>query len=298
MIYLICNCTNNKTIKPSENLIIANCKFENIDSGILQWKKYKNKKELKARELYQGHAWQETLKCKSVLNTKFPTNLLVASAGYGLISAEEKISSYQATFSRNSDNSIHKFKNNNLENPTVKWWNEINEFNLNSLNSKGFVFISVSYEYLIAMQRTIEELIIIFKNRLFIIVLSKKNIPTSYKENIIKFDTRFNTFQRGTINTIIQRFSNWLFGEIVNSNLQLNHQSIQNHINVFLSHYSEYVHPNSEKLNDSEISNFIKKQISKQNISSKTAGLKDLRLKGYSCSQERYGKIYSKIKAK
>ena len=164
------------------------------------------------------------------------------------------------------------------------------------MDKDAYVFINVSYEYLNAMQNTIKELIQVFGSKLFIIVLSKEVLPEIYKKNILRFDTRFNTFDKGTINSIIPRFTKWLFNEIVEKNLILDNAVLQKHIDNFLSKYPEYSIPKRKQLSDLEISNIILEQIKSKKISSKSKGLKDIRDQGLACSQDRYGKLFSQIK--
>lgn len=299
MIYLISNCTNSKKLLPSNKLILENHCFTNINKSLTKWKK-NIKSSISdltiAKELYKGLSWKETLKSVDVLSRKFKTNLLVSSAGYGLIDSNKQISSYQATFSKGNPNSIHNFKSSILLSPTVEWWSNVNDFNISTLNKNSYMFISVSYEYLIAMQNTIKELIEIFRDKLFIIVLSKEKLPEIYDNYILRFDTRFNSFEKGTINSIIPRFTKWFFNEIVTHDLELSNKILQNYIYNFLSSFPIYTTQNRKQLSDIEISNIINEQIGTKHITSKTKGLTNLRSQGYACSQNRYGKLYRKVK--
>jgi len=299
MIYVISNCTNSKKLSPSNDLILENYYFNNIDKSLTKWKKNINSSIsdlTPAKELYKGHSWQETLKSIDILSKKFKTELLVSSAGYGLIDANKQISSYQATFSRGNINSIHNFKSSTLLTPTVEWWDKVNNFNTSILNKSNYIFITVSYEYLIAMQNTIKELIETFGDKIFIIVLSKEKLPKIYDNHILRFDTRFNSFEKGTINSIISRFTKWFFNEIVTYDLELSNKILQNHIDNFLLSFPVYTIPNRKQLSDTEILNIIKEQTKNKQITSKTKGLTNLRSQGYACSQDRYGKLYTKIK--
>lgn len=299
MIYLISNCTNSKKLLPPHSLILENYSFSDIDKSLINWKKNLNiyRSDITiAKELYKGHSWQETLKYINILSQKFKTKLLISSAGYGLIDSSKQISSYQATFSKSNPNSIHNFKNNTLLTPTVEWWDNVNDFNISRINKNSYMFIAVSYEYLVAMENTIKELIETLGDKIFIIVLSKEILPKIYDKNILRFDTRFNSFEKGTINSIIPRFTKWLFNEIVTLDLELDNKKLQNHIDDFLSNFSAYTIPNRKQLSDIEILNIIKEQINIKHIMTKTKGLKDLRSQGYACSQDRYGKLYKKVK--
>lgn len=301
MIYLLSNCTSSKRLVPEENMLIKNYSFNDINTSINEWKKNSESTTsnvITANELYKGHSWQETLKNVDILSQISPTKLLISSAGYGLINSDQKINSYQATFSKGNENSIYNFKNDSISTPTTIWWDRIDKFDISKLDESAYVFINVSYEYLIAMQNTIKQLIDIFKDKLFIIVLSKNKLPDFYTKNILRFDTRFNSFENGTISSIIPRFSRWLFKEIVDKSLEFDNKEIQKHINNFLSKFSKYELPNRKQLTDENISNLIIKQIQTKNIRSKSSGLKDLRSQGYACSQERYGKLYTKVKDK
>lgn len=299
MIYLISNCTNSKRHIPKETLLIKNYNLKDIKESIKIWEKnllINEEDKSNAIDLYIGHSWKETQKSIEILTKLGNVKLLISSAGYGLIDSEEKINSYQATFAKSSENSIHNFKNNSLQNPTIIWWDSINKFDLAKIKRDSYIFINVSYEYLIAMQNTIKELIETHKNKLFIIVLSKEKLPDIYNKNIITFDSRFNSFEKGTFSSIIQRFTRWLFNEIVENNIELNHKKIQTYIDSFLASQSTYKIPERTQLSDSQILEIIKDQIKTKNISSKSMGLKELRREGFACSQERYGKLFTSLK--
>ncbi|MAC84452.1 MAG: hypothetical protein CL624_09980 [Arcobacter sp.] len=301
MIYFISNCTNSKKLTPSNDLLLKNYSFKNIDKSINEWEENKKKSintKAIAKELYKGHSWQEILKSVNILSQLSKTKMLISSAGYGLIDSDKKIISYQVTFSKGSENSVHNFKNNSILNPTIKWWDKINTFDITTLEKDAYIFISVSYQYLIAMQNTIKQLIELYNKNVFIIVLSKDKLPENYNKNILRFDTRFNSFDKGTISSIIPRFSKWLFKEILENNLELNNQQLQKHIDNFLSKFSEYKIEERTNLSDEDILKVIIKQIKIKSITSKSRGLKDLRSEGYACSQERYGRIYTEIKGK
>jgi len=299
MIYIIANCTNSKKLPPSNNLILENYCFNNIDKSLNSWMKNISCSVSNltiAKELYKGHSWKEVLNAVDIFSQKFETKLLISSAGYGLIDSYKEISSYQATFSKSNTNSIHNFKNDTLINPTITWWDNINTFNISTFSKNSYIFITVSYEYLIAMQNTIQELIENFGNKIFIIILSKEKLPKTYHNHILRFDTRFNSFDKGTNSSLIPRFTKWLFNEISTKDLELNHKVLQNHIDNFLSNFSTYTMPIRKQLSDLEILNIINKQINLKKITSKTKGLTDLRLQGYACSQDRYGRLYKKAK--
>jgi len=294
MIYLISNCTNSKKITPLNNLILKNYCFKDINSSIENWNnniKIPSINMTAAKELYKGHSWQEVLKGINILSQKYTTELLVSSAGYGLIESNERINSYQATFSKGNENSIHNFRSETMT-PTITWWNKINKFDTSVLKKDSYIFINVSYEYLIAMQSTITELIETFGEKVFIIVLSQEKLPTIYDNYLLRFDTRFNTFEKGTITSIIPRFSRWLFKEIVEKDLELTNQKLQNHIDTFLSNFADYKIEKRIQCTNTQVIELISDHIINENIKSATQGLKKFRSLGYACEQKRYGQLF------
>jgi len=298
MIYLITNCTNVKKIPTNDNLLLRNYRSNTLESISFTWneniKNTENNQFIEARNLYAGVSWKAILEAEKNFALINDTRLLISSAGYGLIESDKKITSYGITFANGHEDSIRNFKSLKDKNITSFWWNLINKFNIKSLDHP-IIFIAVSYEYLIAMQNTINALIENFSTNVFIVVLSQKKLPSSYEKNILRFDSRFNSYEKGTVSTAIPRFIKWLSKEITRKNLALDHCTLQNYINSFFEKYEEYIMPIRNNLSDNEILKCIEIQIKEKEINNKTKGLRNLRSMGYACGQDRYNKLFKKI---
>ncbi|PKH08192.1 DUF6884 domain-containing protein [Moritella sp. Urea-trap-13] len=73
---------------------------------------------LEAKDLYRGVAWKMALDASISCNM----NLMVISAGFGLIDSSIALPSYDATFARPSGN-----KGNSIPAPLNEWWDEIHK---------------------------------------------------------------------------------------------------------------------------------------------------------------------------
>jgi len=73
---------------------------------------------LKAQDLYRGNAWKMALDT----SIKCHMNLMVISAGFGLIDSSIELPSYDATFARPSGNT-----SNSIPAPLNEWWDEIHK---------------------------------------------------------------------------------------------------------------------------------------------------------------------------
>ena len=294
MIYLITNCTNAKKIPAEEQLQLGNYDFTNIDKTLINWNKIlfdNSSKKTMANKLYKGVGWKAALDTKINFLKKFNTELLVSSAGYGLIKECDEIAPYAVTFAKGHNDSVHNFS---INMATSLWWNSINKFDLNKLDKDASIFIVLPSEYLISMKDTIDELISIFGNKVFIIVVAKRELPKSFEKNILRFDTRFNSYQQGTLTSIIQRCMKWLSNEIVINDLEINHQILQTYIDIFLSKQTKYEVEKRIQCTDEKIVELISNHILKDEIKSASKGLKKLRSIGYACEQKRYGQLFKK----
>jgi len=300
MINIISSCSNSKTQTPNDLLKIESFnKSMDLEDIIKFWNnntKKQGETTYKVSELYKGTSWNASLNTKMKLLTKYKTELYIASAGYGLIHSEDEILPYNSTFASSTSNSISKFQNNSKINANTRWWNAINTFSFSSSTDESYFFVILPHNYLLASQDTIENLISIFGNQVFIFIANNHSLPEFMKNNIIKFDSRFNNFQSGVISNMLQRAVLWLSNEIIIKDIPLCHASLQNHIEQEMSKYQTFVMPIRTKLSEEELYEKIKLMIQKENIQSASKGLKTFREMGYACEQKRFGKIFKEIK--
>lgn len=291
MLYIISNCTNGKKLLPNKCNLFRNYRHNIIENVILDWKtNLKNSSnKIKAKDLYKGVTWKAILDCEKEFNIKFPTKLLIASAGYGLIDSEKMISSYGITFSRNQLDSVNKYCLNKI------WWNNINEFSVNEFKNVSAIFICLSKEYLDATNNYIEKLIEIYSDKVFIINVAKK-CDLKFRKNSLNFDSRFNLYEPGTLINLSQRVLRWLSKEIIKNDLKLDHNILQEYINNFLNKFENVYIIKGKKLEDTDLKIMLNNFMLKENILSASKGLTLLRKSGFSCEQKRFHNLFNNLK--
>lgn len=292
MLYILTNCTSGKKLLPKNKHLFRNYQSNDINKTIFEWKKnlLDTSISIEAQELYKGVSWKAVLDAKEEFNKEYETKLLISSAGYGLIDSRKKIIPYGITFSRNQLDSIsQKFSN-------IDWWNGINEFPETAFDNITAIFICLSQEYINSMHTYLVKLINRYKERIFIINISKKK-NENIKGYYLNFDKRFNSFEAGTMVSLGQRCLRWLSKEIVNKNLSLEYVGLQKHIDEFLNQFEYQTIKSGNKLSDKELEQFIKEQINNKKVVSASNGLVILRKSGYSCEQKRFHTLFRKVKA-
>jgi len=300
MIEIISSCTNSKTKIADKTLTIEYYnKEKNLDEIIKIWKDTirKNKfDKYKTTNLYKGIGWRATLNTYNFFSDHYEAELYIASAGYGLIHHSTKISSYNATFAPRTLNSIEKFNQEKTSN--IKWWDSINSFQVDSFSNDSYIFVILPHNYLIATQNFIKKLIKQHGKRVFIF-RANQNEPLSFmQEYTVEFDLRFNSYQTGTLSSLLARAVLWLSKEIIEHNIPFEHHLFQEHIEKTMKNYTQYKMPKREQLSEEKLIKKIENMIANDGIISASKGLKKLRESGIACEQKRFGSLFKKVKSR
>ena len=300
MITILSSCTNSKTKKADETLTIQYYSHKiHFHTVIEQWnesiEKSKHQKYL-STELYKGVGWKATIDTYKVLSMYDKIELYIASAGYGLISYKNKIASYDATFAPRTPNSIDKFRQDKKSN--IEWWDNINQFSVENFSKDSFFFIILPHNYLIATQNFIKEMIEKYGKKVFIFRATQNKALPFMQEYTVEFDLRFNSFQTGTLSSLLSRAVLWLSQEIVEYKIPFEHHLFQNHIEEKMKNYTHYKMPKREQISEEELIKKIKNMITNEGITSASKGLKRLRESGIACEQKRFGTLFKKVKGR
>ena len=158
MINVVVSCTERKS-EPAEPFLCARELTRlDFDARIADWIERlalaREASRLPARELYQGEHWAVARELAKQENVA----LWVASAGHGLISVNQEVASYQATFAAGHDDSVALSRSQSeCDDQRAKWWAEIqngkqNRVTVEFLASQAPVLVAASRPYLAAME--------------------------------------------------------------------------------------------------------------------------------------------------
>lgn len=308
-IHLITNCTSSKSSKLQHDVNIKDISGD-TRSPSTQWvNKLKKQKDLVAAiDVYVGDHWS---KVNEIYNLNHP--VWVVSAGYGLIPAKRKISSYNATFNANNENSVSRFySGESLTDKNISWWNEINLKAIPQTKSIG----------------PIEEL---YKNNpsdIFFVVVPPNYLKVLAPEllklttnGIINTENTFIFSSKQALKPLLQNlffqakddFCEQLGGSRISLNIRLAskilkgltleravaHQ-VRKIYNDLLTNAAPAERFNRKKMTDEDVDNFIMNELLSMSLKESSASklLRVLRNKGMACEQKRFGKLYKTIAEK
>jgi hypothetical protein len=233
----------------------------------------------------------------------------VVSAGYGFISIEKEISSYDATFNSNNENSVSRFfSEGNLVDKNVNWWNRINKNILKGEpvgpleylyknNLDDIFFFVVPPNYLKVLEPELDKLVttgIINKKNTFIFS-SKQNLEESLTSLFFAAKDDFCKYLGGSrISLNIRLASHILKALDLERAVAPQVEKLYNEILINSSPAKKY---NRKKLSDKEVNDFIKSELKLLNIKNASASklLRILRDKGMACEQKRFSKLYNNL---
>jgi hypothetical protein len=305
-IHLITNCTSSKSNKLKHDVKIKDINEESCSPTKSWFYKLQSQKDLVAAiDVYVGDHWS---KVNEIYNLAFP--VWVVSAGYGLISAKKEISSYNATFNGNNENSVSKFfSGENLAEKNISWWNEINIKETNGCQEYGPIeglykkhtsdlfFIVVPPNYLKVLEPELQKLVssgIVHKENTFIFS-SKQNLNPSLKNFYFQAKDNFCKHLGGSRISLNIRLANYIMKRLTLERAVA--PQVENLYNELLKNSPPAEKFNRKKMTDEDVFHFITEELESSGINKSSASklLRALRSKGMACEQKRFGKLYKEF---
>ena len=338
-LHIIVNCANRKRISPKISLReIAESDLEK--RAEIWWKRLNNSscsslqsgnsvsgndKKLEAINLYVGSYWASIRKLPIMAESiGFDPRLWVISAGYGLISASEKIFSYSATFSKSDKDSVITGKNScpNKTHVLQKWWKTISNYAISGDNPRSIgqliknhsndcFLIVASFDYLSAIEQDLndglnflsdlDKLIIITSNKskIFDGKLSKHLIPSDARLQCNKGCPEFcekHLIKPGIRGAISSNLALKIIEDVKTQDF--NASKIKYQIEEFIKQSPQLLSYKRTRLKDDEVRKFIATELNKVPSSSCSFLLRELRNSGQACEQKRFTQLYKKVKEK
>ncbi|KKL96461.1 hypothetical protein LCGC14_1844270 [marine sediment metagenome] len=299
-IHLITNCTSRKLHKLTSKVHLKDISKDAI-SPSENWTKILSKQVdlLPALDAYAGDHWA---KVKDI--ERLGASLWIVSAGYGLISADTKICSYNATFNSNDENSVSKFySKENLKEKNRCWWKDIHKGRESSIEKIYFdhpgdiFFIALPPNYLKVIEPELDNLascgVINLHNTY--IFSSKQDLSLSLKECFYQAKEDFCEQLGGSRVSLIIRLARYIFKGL--SLKEPTYPQVQKMYNALLLGSSPVKHINRRKMTDKNVIDFILTELNDSTLTkiSTTKLLKKMRDQGMGCEHKRFSKIYSEL---
>lgn len=301
-VHLITNCTNGKRKHLQNKVSVADVLNRNMPN-IKDWVNAisSNKSRDLAINTYAGDHWKVA---KDINSNGIP--LWVLSAGFGFISGQEKICSYDATFSNSGKNSVSLFSNTNDSNQdNITWWEQLHsnrshtyQHDISSMvksHQNDNFCISASPQYLKVIFPELLKLqksgYVTEKNT--IIITSKVELPSSLQPLIRIATEDFCEILQGSRISLNIRLARYLLEDL---NLADDFTSQVNKKYIQLQKLSKPAKKFDRiKMSDTQVADYINKRLKSdfQKVSS-TVLLNAFRSDGFACEQKRFGKIFKR----
>lgn len=305
-IHLITNCTSSKSSKLKHDVKIKDICDKTLSPSKNWLDKIQSQKDLVAAiDVYVGDHWS---KVNEVYNLDFP--VWVVSAGYGLISAKQEISSYNATFNANDENSVSKFfSGESLAEKNISWWNKINakESTVHKKagpieelyidNTTDIFFIVVPPNYLKVLEPELQKLAssgTLHKENTFIFS-SKQNLNPSLRDFYFQAKDNFCKDLGGSRISLNIRLASYIIKRLTLEGAVA--PQVESLYNDLLKNLPPAEKFNRKRMTDEDVYHFIREELESLGIKESSASklLRTLRSKGMACEQKRFGKLYKEF---
>jgi hypothetical protein len=296
---LITNCAATKRIAAGEPVLLRNWKGS-VRQRFHWWRKAIEKRvsATTVRDCYAGDAWSQAIASEKVSPTK--NQLWVLSAGLGLLSADQTIPSYSATFVNNDLDSV---ASDHLE--KTDWWKLLVEWrreltgvgcitDLALANPESVIIVAVSSTYLSVIKDDLvsARVALASPDSLLVISAGTSRSP-ALGASLLPIDARFENFVGGARATLNARMLRHIVEKY--KSRRISAPQVSEYLSIVATNL---VQPRSFErlsLNDKQIAAFIRKQSKLIPRSSASAFLRILRDGGSACEQKRFHRIYKAI---
>ena len=256
-----------------------------------------------AGSLYAGRSFKELRNACRLIDAE----LVVVSAGLGIVHQSKKVPNYALTVTNGSKDSIGERISDGVFSSDL-WWETLkrkrkNDYDLHrylcDMNA-DLILLGLSKPYAKMIYKDLANLPveIIQKSRVFGIGI-KSELPEPIASNLLDYDQRMNGPDSNLVGTMTDLVARCIhdFCQVLkeNSNLGVDVEMDQAFVNNRLQGWRYPIIPKRKNLTDPEIIKFILANWENtQGVTNKSLRL--LRSQGYACEQGRFGKIIASVR--
>jgi SAM-dependent methyltransferase len=299
---IIANCTERKTVAPEARLSRVEPRSDGAKRADSWWNLlgHEHWKRTKAVSLYAGDHWFVVKSMQDIAGSE--TRLWAISAGYGLISADQEICSYSATFAPGHPDSVGDDAT-----AAADWWTRLagkkipghdQPRSLSELferDPSDVFLVIVSPKYLGAVEDDLQTAFQVLKPSGRLVVVSSGGAPRNrLGEVFVAADGRLQKELGGTRASLVARTARQLLNSVDQHHFEID--AIRRSLKKFSTDVPEFRMPVRERSVDSEVVEFIKAALRKDHAASYTKLLHMYRHEGRACEMRRFKGLYSEAK--
>lgn len=293
MIHVVVSCAERKRHPAQTGLTVSGVARRTFEARLTKWLQViaATQGTHRVADLYQGEHWSVARSLSSDA-----VSVWTASAGFGLLSLDDLIPSYDATFSPGHANSVSSAPTAaSRRSELSEWWQALqtrpsrprNE-TLAALAVDGPVVIAASQPYLQAMHN---EIVTAHKQADHALIISTAgSVPSDLSHLRLPCDGRLRGVLGGSMGAVSVRLAKELAG-IAESNLTM--ESAVERTEQLMSDCSPLQRFQRKALSDKEIVDFIDSRRRESAGTSASKLLRELRDRGMACEQSRFRRLFA-----
>jgi hypothetical protein len=304
-VHLVASCTERKRATVHDDLCLGSLGGEPSAPEWLARLGSVDVAGVPARDLYGGEHWKLVLDLEQQLQTRHEdVRLWVASAGYGLMSADAELRPYSATFSPNTRDSVAKDADGDLLRP---WWRTLCEAHGHSLkdlatSGASALVVIASSKYLRAMSEDLKSALLELPEDGLILFSGAGPVDEALEPALVKVDARVQVALggsdslRGTKQGLAARTAQTLLTSA--RTWPPRASKLRASYNRLVTDHAAPAVPQRERHDDQAVLEFIKAQLREDPRLGWTALLRRWRDSGQACEQKRFRGLFRSLKDK
>jgi len=307
---VVVTCTKSKTVPVPVRLKLRAIKRGTVKQRATLWcerLKKSSAERIKVENIYKGDHWSAAKDIRNLAGgEKF--KVWVCSAGYGLLSLEDEVPSYSATFSgSHPDSVVAKSKVSDRRSGLADWWDALCHWPKSNLRPKrsirhlasespGVPLVVVgSDEYLFAMQRDLKAALakLDSPNLLSILSAGCKQLD-GLDQNLVPYDARMQNYVGGALRSLNMRVARWALGECGRS--RPTNKVLRNKVSKQLKNQPAFAMPIRKPISDDAVRKFILRELNRNAQACHSPLLRKLREQNKACEQKRFANLFHEVK--
>lgn len=294
-VHLIASCTERKRVSVPTDLRLGGVRKEGVDAWLARLAS-SDAEAVPARDLYGGEHWQLILELERRLVEKHgDVSLWVASAGHGLVGADDRIKPYAATFASGSDDTV--------PGEAAAWWSSLCAARgsaVTGLADAGAeaIVVVASTRYLRAMAGDLEQAGSTMEQGA-LILFSGSGPPDSLHAAAIEVDARVQVALsdserlRGTKQGLAARAALTLLSR---ATWPPRAEPLQAAYTRLVTDHERPAVPQRERHDDQAVLDFIATELREDSRLGWTPLLRKWRASGHACEQKRFRELFRSVK--
>lgn len=286
--YLVATCTDRKRLPAAASATVRDLRRGPVAERAATWIRRleaSTDRVMTARDLYSGESWSVARSTESLV-----AQLFVVSAGYGLVTADDQLCPYAATFSLGVPDSVGE-----NEVQCEEWWRILCEWrgpsrsrvSLSELSSRGVVLIAASWQYLVPLRSEIERLP---PER---VLVCSAGAPAGLLDDYrLPVEGRFRTVVGGSMMAVNTRVARHL---LEREGQRLGRGAAERILAELAVASGRLVSPSRVRLTDDDIRTWIVEALSDSGDARWTALHRRFRDAGLACEQRRFRQLFREV---